>query len=291
MLSQRFNSILRPRAMSAAIVALLTATGAGAQVHNERPEQLRGVDIVERLDERLPLDAAFVDESGRSVTLGDFFTADRPVIITLNYFRCPMLCTYQLNGMVSALKEVEFEPGRDFSIVTISFDPSEDAGLARLKKDAYLTAYPREGAQDGWAFLTGDEANIRKVTEAIGFGYRWDESRGEWAHGSAIFIATPDGRLSRYVYGLEFEPKTVRLALLEAGEGRIGSTVDRFLLWCFHYDDTTGQYTPHVMRIMQICGGITVLALGSGLLMLWRREARLRRAPDSDTLVSDMPTT
>jgi len=277
--------------MSAAVAVSLAATGSGAQVHNDLPEQLRGVDIVERLDEQLPLDAAFVDEAGRAVTLGDFFTADRPVIITLNYFRCPMLCTYQLNGMVSALKAIEFEPGRDFSIVTISFDPSEDAGLARLKKDAYLTAYPREGAKDGWAFLTGDEANIRKVTEAIGFGYRWDESRGEWAHGSAIFIATPDGRLSRYVYGLEFEPKTVRLALLEAGEGRIGTTVDRFLLWCFHYDDTTGQYTPHVMRIMQICGGITVIALGSGLLMLWRREARLRRAADSDTLVSDMPST
>lgn len=251
----------------------LAAPCASAQPPSQVPHELEGVEIIEHLNERLPLDLIFTDHTGRQVTLGDFFNAGRPVIITLNYYRCPLLCTLQLNGMVKALKEVDFEPGRDFRIVTLSIDPNEDAELAQIKRRSYLASYGRESAAEGWAFLTGTQENIHALAEAIGFRYRWNERRQEWAHAAAFFIATPDGRLSRYLYGTAYQPSTVRMALIEGGEGKIGTTIDRFLLWCFHYDNLTGQYTPHVMNIMRLGGLLTLLVMATGLFILWRRGA------------------
>lgn len=257
----------------AAVLGTLAARVGEAQPPSQVPHELEGVEIIEHLNERLPLDLTFVDHDGKTVTLGDYFNAGKPVIITLNYYRCPLLCTLQLNGMVKALKEVDFEPGSDFRIITLSIDPNEDAELAAVKRRSYLASYGRESAAEGWAFLTGTQENIHALAEAIGFKYRWNERRQEWAHAAAFFVATPDGRLSRYLYGTAYEPSTVRMALIEGGQGKIGSTLDRFLLWCFHYDNLTGQYTPHVMRIMRLGGLLTLAVMATGLFILWRRGA------------------
>lgn len=288
--------------LAAGLTIMAAAGGATAQ-SNDVPRELEGIDIIEHLDTDLPLDLSFVDASGAPVALRDFFTSDRPVIITLNYYRCPMLCTFQLNGLLEGLTGLDWKPGEEFQIVTVSFDPKEGPDLAASKKTSYAKSYamtrahqvyshlePREQAarsrefaseyqpqvEAGWAFLTGDEANIRALVDAIGYGIKWNAEKGEWAHPAAIMIATPDGRLSRYLYGVTFKTKDLKLGLLEASKGKIGSTIDRFLMWCFHYDDTTGQYTPAVMKILKAGGALTVLILGVGLFILWKRDTHRR---------------
>jgi len=250
----------------------LAVTSASAQGINETPRELQGVDVEEHLDAQLPLDARFVDSTGAEVALGDYFQGDKPVILTLNYYNCPMLCTLILNGMVEGLRQIDLEPGEDYRIVTVSFDPDEGPDLAAPKKMIYERSFKDHEVGDGWAFLSGDQENITRLTETVGFGYKWNEQRNEWAHPSAIFVITPDGRVSRYLYGITFEPKNLRLALLEGSEGEIGSTFDKVLLWCFHYDDTTGQYTVAIMRIVRVMGLLTVLLLGGALFWLWRRD-------------------
>ncbi|MGI9013729.1 MAG: SCO family protein [Phycisphaerales bacterium] len=264
-------------ACSAAAAWTVTLTAVAQLQSDDVPRELEGVDVIEHLDAPLPLDATFTDSTGATVRLGDFFKADRPVIVTLNYYNCPMLCTLQLNGLVQGLRDVEFVPGETFQIVTISVDPSEGSSLAAGKKSTYVNAY-RSEAEAGWAFLTGTQENITAVAQAFGYGYRWNEKRQEWAHPAVIFVATPDGRISRYLYGQVYATKNLRLALLEASEGRIGSTVDRFLMWCFHYNDETGQYTPAVMNITRLLGGVMVIGLGIALLTLWVRDHRKQLA-------------
>jgi protein SCO1/2 len=234
---------------------------------------LRDVGIEQHLDSQLPLDAAFRDETGREVKLGDYF-GDQPVVVALVYYRCPMLCTQVLNGFLKSSQAVPLEIGRDYQVVTVSFDPRETPELAAEKKASYVRAYRRDGAAQGWHFLTGDGQSIDRLTEAIGFRYRFDAKSDQFAHASGIALSTPDGRLSRYFYGIEYSPDDLRLGLVESSSGQIGSLVDQVLLLCFHYDPLTGKYGLVIADALRIAGVLTVILLASFLVVMYRRERR-----------------
>ena len=258
-------------------VLLLAASGASAQLADQVPPALEDVGVEEHLDAKLPLDVEFVDESGTPVTLGSYFDGDRPVILTLNYYRCPMLCGLQLNGVVEGLTGLDWSIGDQFEMVTVSIDPLETPTLAREKKQNYLKWYDREGAASGWHFLTGRQDDITRLAETVGFRYTYDEASGQYAHAAAIFVSTPDGRVARYLYGIEYPPKQLRLALLEASEGKIGNAIDQLILYCYHYDPSGRSYAPAAMNIMRLGGGATALVLGSSLALFWTRDLRRKR--------------
>ncbi len=263
---------------AAALLVWLIAMGSPrAQLSEELPPDLSGVTLTQRLDETLPLDLQFTDQNERTVRLGDYFGRDRPVVLTLAYHSCPMLCSLVLDAMVRALSEVDLAPGEAFDLLTVSIDPRESLQRLRMTRQRYLSAYGRAGADRAWHFLRGDEAAIRSLAEAAGFGYRYLEESGEFVHPATMIVITADGRISRYLPGLQHDPKTVRLSLVEASEGRIGSVVDQFLLYCYRYDAEEGRYAPVAMRIMRIGGGVTVLLLGAFLLTLGRRNRESRR--------------
>jgi protein SCO1/2 len=244
---------------------------------DEKPEILKGVGIEQKLDGPLPLEAPLRDEAGNAVRLGDYF-GKRPVILALVYFNCPMLCTQVLNGLVSSLSVMSLEAGRDFEVVAVSFDARDTPSDARAKKDAYMTHYRRPNAEAGWHFLTGDAASIARLTTAAGFRYRYDDRLGQFAHASAIMVATPEGRLARYFYGIEYSPRDLRLGLVEASAGRIGTPVDQVLLYCFHYDPARGKYGAAVVNLVRLAGVATLVLLGVSLwTMSRRRAARLLR--------------
>jgi protein SCO1/2 len=276
---------VRPAVLAAAAVLALFAGRLAAQPmgpapgtivrSDEKPPGLEGVGIDQRLDEPLPLDTALRDESGRAVRLSDYF-GKRPVILALVYFNCPMLCTQVLNGLVSSLGVVSLSAGSDFDVVVVSFDPRDTPEAAKAKKEAYLTRYKRPGASEGWHFLTGDPESIAAITKAAGFRYRYDEKLEQFAHASAILIATPNGRIARYFYGIEYAPRDVRLGLVEASAGRIGTPVDQVLLYCFHYDPASGRYGAVVMNIVRLAGGATLVVLAIAILIMSRRRSRLR---------------
>lgn len=270
------------------LTAIVLTVGAGtsqAQQGPLRPESappasqrlnmLENVRFDQNLDARLPLDLPFVDETGRTVRLGDYF-GERPVILALVYYECPMLCTQVLNGLVSALGVLDFDAGRDFDVVALSFDPGESAALASAKKDAYMARYGRPGTEGGWHFLTGAEADIRQVTDAVGFEYAYDPAIDQYAHAAGITLLTPDGRVSRYFFGIEYAPRDLRLGLVETAEGRIGSVVDQVLLFCYHYDPTTGKYGLLTMNLVRGAGVLFLLALGTFWVVSWRSERRSR---------------
>ncbi|MFQ5807771.1 MAG: SCO family protein [Phycisphaerae bacterium] len=270
------------RRFRALVSLLLLTVGAAtvparAQINRGTPEQLQDVSITEQLDAQIPLDLQFADEDGRAVRLRDYFTGERPVILTLNYYRCPMLCGLILNGMVAGLKPISLDPGEDFEIVTVSFDPLEGSPLAQAKKRNYVNEYGRSSAAQGWHFLTGQRDEIKALTGAVGFHYRWVEERQQWAHPAALIICTPDGRVSRYLGGVLFEPQTMRLSLVEASEGKIGSLFDQVFLGCFHYVSDDGKYTASALGIMRLGGGLTLVILATTILVLWRRDANRRR--------------
>lgn len=239
------------------------------------PEQLKEVTFRQRLNERLPLDASFKDETGRTVTLGDFF-GGKPVVLAFVYYQCPMLCSQVMGGISSALKVLPFEPGKDFEVVLVSFDPRDTPAAAAEKKRSHLQYWSAEQTAAAWHLLTGDEATIRRVTAAAGFTYRWDEPTQQFAHVSGVLVLTPDGRLARYFYGIEYSPKELRLALVESGEGRVGSAIDELLLYCFHYDPESGRYGVVVMNLIRLGGVLTVAAMLGFIVLMRRRESRTR---------------
>jgi protein SCO1/2 len=237
------------------------------------PAPLREIGFDQNLDQRVPLDTLLVDEAGRAVHLGDFF-GRRPVVLVFAYYDCPMLCTQVVNGLVSALGVLSLEPGKDFEIVTVSFDPRDTPAAATTKKAVYLDRYKRRGAAAAWHFLTGGPASIARLTRAAGFRYVWDEQTKQFAHPTGVIVLTPDGRLARYLFGIEYGPRDLRLALVEASEGRVGTPVDALLLYCYHYDPMTGRYGLVIMRAIRIAGAATVLALGTLITVMLRREKR-----------------
>jgi protein SCO1/2 len=237
------------------------------------PKRLEGVDVVEHLEAHVPSALAFSDERGRPVLYDQVVRGTLPTILTLNYSDCPMLCSLQLNGLVGAMKQLDLTLGKDYRVVTVSIDPGETSESAHRTMTRYLAQYGR-AHEDGWRFLHGSDGNIRAVARALGFSYNYNEARDEYAHPAAFVVATPGGVLSRYLYGLEIHPNTLRLSLIEASQGKIGSSLDRLILYCFHYDATEGRYAPAAMNIMRLLGGAFALALLALLLFLWRGERK-----------------
>jgi protein SCO1 len=274
------NSLLRLGA-SALVAASLAFTSAAVadQVQapdrtEEAPKRLKGVDVIEHLGERVPAELAFKDQDGKQVTLGQYLHGDLPVILTFNYSSCPMLCSLQLTGFVEGLKKLDFAANKQFRIVTVLLDPKETDETARRFRARYLAQYNRPGSEAGWTFLTGSDQNIRALAKAVGFSYNYNEVRGEYIHPAALTLLSPDGKIARYLYGLEYPEKTLRLGVVEASEGRVGSSLDRLVLYCFHYDSSEGRYAPIAARIMQLGGAVSLVVLAGFLTILIRRDKK-----------------
>ncbi len=262
------------------ILALLLPSGAGWAALQEKiePNTVQGsplekVQIRQNLNGQLPLNAEFRDESGQAVKFGDFF-GKRPVLLVFAYYKCPMLCTLVLNGVVRVLNGVTLVPGKDFDVVALSFNPAETPELAAKKKAVYLKEYHRKGTEAGWHFLTGEENQIRQVTDAAGFDYVYDPVSKEYAHASAIYVTTPEGKLSHYFFGIEYAARDLRLALVEASKGKIGGLVDQLLLFCFHYDPVTGKYSMMIMNLVRVVGAITLIGMLTAIILMIKRERK-----------------
>lgn len=235
------------------------------------PQLLREIGFDQNIDQRVPLETTFRDETGATVRLGDFF-GRKPVVMVFAYYDCPMLCTQVINGLSSALGVMSLNPGRDFEIVTVSFNPRDTPETAAAKKAVYLDRYKRPGAAEGWHFLTGDQPQIDRLTNAAGFRYAWDAGTKQYAHPSGVIVLTPDGRLSKYLFGIEYGPRDLRFGIVEASAGKVGTMADALLLYCYHYDPMTGRYGFVIMRAIRIAGAATVLALGAFIIVMVRRE-------------------
>lgn len=250
----------------------------GINTTNYRPQILNEVGIDQKLDALLPLDAPFVDETGKSVKLGDYFT-DRPVLLTIVQYSCQNLCTLEINGLCRAVNTCELQPGTDYELVTISFDPRESTPAAAAKKRIYEAQVNKPGVGSAWHFLTGSPDSIKRVTQAVGFRYVYDAAHDQYVHSAALMIATPDGHMSKYLYGAEFAPNDIRLAVAEAGQSKIGSLSDVVLLFCFHYDPVSGKYTVAVRNLLRAGGLVTLLSVGLFVTLQLARERRAGRAP------------
>lgn len=247
-------------------VAVVAAAQDNASV---TPPQLRGVGIEQRLNNQVPLDLKFRDETGQTVTLGSYF-GKKPVILSLVYYSCPMLCTMAENGLLNALRNVKFNIGEQFQVVTVSFDPSETSAMAMGKKAVYVGLYGRPGASEGWHFLVGDEPSIRALTQAVGFHYNYIPETKQFAHATGVMVLTPQGKVSRYFYGIQYPSRDIRLALVEAASEKIGNPVDAVLLYCCEYDPVAGKYSMVISHILQIAGVITLLCIGTMIIALSR---------------------
>ena len=242
------------------------------QSPNQKPAILQNVGIDQRLNQQIPLDLSFVDENGQPVKLRQYF-GEKPVIMTMVYFTCPMLCSQVLSGLTYTLNGMpSFNVGREFNIVTVSFDPRDTPQAAMENKERYLKRYRRAGSEQGWHFLVGKKDQIDALAEVLGFRYAWDAENEQFAHGSGIMLLTPDGHIAQYYYGIEYAPRDVHLGLVEASKGKIGTIVDQVLLYCYHYDPRQGKYGAAIFSILRISALATVLVLGGFMLIMLRRE-------------------
>jgi protein SCO1/2 len=248
---------------------LAIAASAWAQSPYGRPLPVRNVGIDQKLNAPVPLDLTFFDENGQAVQMKQFFTGSKPVLLSLVYYQCPMLCNMVLNGEAQGMKRIGLEVGRDYEAVTVSFDPKEKPDLARSKKETYSE---KLGTASGWHFLTGDEKNIRALADAVGFRYQWDDRTKQWGHASGIMVLTPEARISRYLFGIEYPKRDLRLALVEASQHKIGTAADRLLLLCYHYDPSQGKYTLAVVNSLRVAGGATLALLGAFVIISLRKE-------------------
>ncbi len=240
---------------------------------NDKPAPLQNVGIDPHLNGQIPLDATFRDESGRVVRLGDYF-GQKPVVLALVYYDCPMLCTMVLQGLAAAMRQMPLNAGDQYDALAVSFNPRETPRLAAETRKEYLKQYGRPGGETGWHFLTGAEGDIERLTRAVGFRYAWDPATGQYAHATAIMVVTPEGRLARYFYGVEFSPRDLRLALVEASQHKIGTPVDAVLLFCFHYNPVTGKYGLLITRVFQLAGVAVVFAIAFFIALMLRRERK-----------------
>jgi protein SCO1 len=264
---------MRLRFRSVFFALLVAAEGIPAHAQNTLPGPLRDVGFDQRLDVQVPLDLAFRDETGQFVQLADYFD-EKPVILSLVYYECPMLCPLVLNGLLRSLRTLSFNIGEEFTVITLSFNPRETPALAAAKKETYLQGYARPRAETGWHFLTGEESAIQRLTQAVGFRYGYDATADQYAHASGIVVLTPRGKIARYFYGVEYAPRDLRLGLVEASANQIGSPIDQVLLFCYHYDPVTGKYGVLIMNVLRLAGLATVLSLGTFMIVMLRRERR-----------------
>jgi protein SCO1/2 len=242
------------------------------------PAILREVSVAQRLNEQVPPGIVFRDENGNAVHLGDYF-GKKPIVLSLVYFDCPALCTEVLNGELRTMKGISLDLGKDFDAVTVSFEPKDMPPLAKAKRDVYAGQYGRPGAREGWHFLTGEQQSIDALTQAVGFHYAYDSSARQYAHAATIMVLTPDGRIARYFYGIQYPARDFRLGLVEASQGKIGTLTDHALLYCYQYDPMTGKYGLVVMNVVRAGGLLTVLALGIFMLVMFRRERKHSQGP------------
>ncbi len=263
----------RATAWTFAAAMVFMATSAHAQV-NVLPRELRDVGVIEHLERPVPGDATFIDEAGHPVRLGQYFDGHRPIVLNLAYSRCPMLCNMVLNAAVRALTETVWSVGNEFDAVVISIDPRETPQIAAERRQHVLEQYHRPSAAHGWHFLTGTADQIHRVADAVGFEFRYDRAQDQYAHPAVTMLLTPDGRVARYLYGIDYRPTDVRVGLLEASQGRSISTVERLILYCYHYDPHTGSYVLLARRIMRLGGVVTALLFGGFLTVMWSRERR-----------------
>jgi protein SCO1/2 len=275
------NSISAARVL---LTIALLAASAGAQINsgvmsppaNTRPPLLQNVGIEQHLDAQVPPDLIFRDDAGKAVKLGDYF-GRKPLILNLVYYNCTMLCGEALAGLASAMRLVKFDVGNEFDVVTVSFDPRETPEMAAAKKIDYVKRYDRANAASGWHFLTGQPDSINALTKVVGFQYQYDPKSNQYAHATAIMVLTPQGRISRYFYGVDFPPKDLRMGLVEASQGKIGNAVDAVLLYCYHYNPETGKYGAMVGNILRIAAAATILLLGGLIFILWRLDRSVTR--------------
>jgi Uncharacterized protein SCO1/SenC/PrrC, involved in biogenesis of respiratory and photosynthetic systems len=250
---------------------------------NGMPDALKKVGIEQKLGGQLPLDAELKDENGNAVRLGEYFNKGRPVILALVYYECPMLCNEVLNGLTGSLKGMSLVAGKDFDVVAVSFDTRENdkPDLAKNKKASYMERYAHPGTENGWHFLTGTQDSIDKVTKAAGFNYYWDDKTSQFAHAGGIMITTPEGKMSRYFYGIDYAPKDVKFGIMESAENKVGNPAEQLLLYCYHYDPATGKYGLAILRVMRVMGVATLLGLGTLLFVFWRKNKGKQSAVSS----------
>ena len=272
------------------LAGMLLSTCAWAQMNNgimsppasTRPPRLENVGIEQRLDAQVPADLTFRDDAGKAVKLGDYF-GHKPMILNLVYYNCTMLCGEALAGLASAMRLVKFDVGNEFDVITVSFDPRETPEMATTKKKDYVARYGRADAAAGWHFLTGQAESINALTKGVGFQYQYDAKTNQYAHATAIMVLTPEGRISRYFYGVDFPPKDLRMGLVEASQGKIGNAVDAVLLYCYHYNPETGKYGAMVGNILRLAAAATILMLGTFLFILWRLDLSVTRKTAAKT--------
>jgi protein SCO1 len=255
--------------LSVAVYGQNMSTGIMSPPASMRPPGLKNVGIQQNLNGQIPPDLVFRDETGKTVRLGDYF-GQKPLILSLVYYRCPMLCGEVLSGLSSALKVLKFNVGDEFNVLTVSFDPKDTPEIGTAKKAEYMERYGRPGGAQGWHFLTGPQTSIDALTKAAGFEYQYDPKTEQFAHSTAIMILTPEGKIAQYYYGVEYAPKDLRLGLIQASENKIGTITDQILLYCYHYDPTTGKYGAMISRILQLSAMATVLILGVFMTLLFR---------------------
>lgn len=244
------------------------------KVSSEVPSELVGVGIEEKIGQNLDLSMIVTNEKGEKVPLSSFFKAHKPVLLSPIYFNCPGLCNFHLNGVVDTLKTMEWSPGNQFEILAFSFDPKETSEVAFKKKESYLKSYGRSGTENGWHFVTADADTVKKLTDSVGFKFKWNETAKEWSHASAAIIVSPEGKISRYLHGIQFETRDMKLALNEAANGKVGGIVDSAMLFCFKYDSHQSKYGLQVFALMKIAGAITVAALALWLIPVMIRARR-----------------
>ena len=255
------------------LLAVPAVAHTGKEPYTKDEAFLKEIGFDQKLGAQLPLDATFTDETGKAVRLGEYF-GQKPVIMLITYYNCTMLCPLLLDGLVRTLRPVSFDIGKQFTVLTVSINPRETFAIAASRKDLYVQRYGRPGAEHGWHFLTGKADAITALTQAVGFRYVYDKKKDEYAHASGIVIFTPEGKAARYLYGVEFSPRDMRLALIEAARNTIGNPVDQILLYCYHYDPLTGQYGVIIMNVLRLAGSATAVALGSFMVVMFRRDRR-----------------
>lgn len=274
----KIQKTIRTKVVALLFAAAMLSSAAHAQLiggpdtKRVKPPALQNVGIDQRLNEQVPLDLEFKDENGKTVKLADYFQTGRPVVLNLVYYECPMLCGEVLNGLSAAMKVLKFTPGKEYEVLTVSIDDRETPELAAKKKQTYMKRLGRPEAAEGWHFLTGQKPQIEALAEAVGFHYQFDPKTGQFAHAAGIMLVTPNGRLAQYYYGVEYSAKDMRLGIIEASQNKIGTLADQVLLYCYHYDPRTGKYGPVITNIVRLAGGITVVVLGSFLVVMFRRE-------------------